>query len=69
MSRNDLVEIIVDEVKAVTAKAALCDIDGDEHWLPLSQCWDGGAENWSPAVGDEGVKVDIPEWLVEEKGL
>lgn len=69
MGRNDGVKIYVDEVKVVTAKAALCDIDGDEVWLPLSQCWDGGAENWSPAKGDTDIELEIPAWLVDEKGL
>lgn len=66
---SNKVEIKISRVKARTDKAALCEIDGEDLWLPLSQCDDGGAENWSPAVGDENVTVEIPEWLADEKGL
>jgi hypothetical protein len=44
-------------------------IDGREIWLPISQCWDGGAEPWCPAVDDVDVAVEIPEWLADEKEL
>ena len=67
--RSSTIEIQISKVKARTDKAALCEIDGQEIWLPLSQCNDGGAENWSPAVGDEDITVEIPEWLAEEKEL
>lgn len=52
-----------------TNRAALCEIDGVDIWLPLSQCWDGGAENWSPSTGDTDILIELPEWLADEKGI
>ncbi len=69
MGHRDPVEIHVDQVRARTDKAVLCEIDGNEYWLPISQTFDGGAEPWSPEVGDTDITVEIPQWLAEEKGL
>lgn len=53
-------------VEATTDLAVLIDIDGDEVWLPLSQCiFDDDEE---PYEGVE-ITVTIPEWLAKEKGL
>lgn len=60
------VEIEVYEVKAVTARAALCDIGGDEVWLPLSEMYEPG--HVFDKRGQYGMIV-LPEWLAEEKGL
>jgi len=52
-------------VKAETAKALLCVIDGKEHWIPQSQI-DDDSEVWQK--DDEGTLI-ISEWIATEKGL
>lgn len=60
----------VDQIIAVTDKAALCRIDGEKVWLPFSEM-DPSSEilidrdSLLEATGD----VIIPRWLAEEKGL
>ena len=60
-------EVTIDNVfvKAETDRAILCDIDGDEHWIPKSQISDD-SEVYQD--GDEGDLV-ITEWLANQKGL
>lgn len=53
----------IKNVVVVTDKAILASIDGEEVWLPLSEC---DPDDWSR--GDHGT-VSIPEWLAEKKGL
>lgn len=69
MSRRDedyeQVEVYVDNVKAVTDEAVLCEIEGEETWLPWSQIDDGSEIE---GVGDEGT-IWIPQWLASEKGI
>ncbi len=52
-------------VKKTTDKALLCEIDGEEHWIPRSQCLDGTSVE---DEGDEGSIV-IPAWLARAKGI
>ena len=58
------VTLTVDEVKAVTEKALLCDIDGEEHWIPISQIKDYE----EMLIGDTGDIV-VSKWIATQKGL
>lgn len=50
--------IEVEELVHETDAAWLFLIDGEEVWLPKSQCdYDGG------------TSVDVPLWLLEKKGI
>jgi hypothetical protein len=62
---NEMVEVDVDNVEAVTAKAILCKIGGAEHWMPKSQI--DNRDNLSTA-GDSGT-ILVPKWLVDAKKL
>lgn len=53
-------------VLRTTDKAMLCDIEGQEVWIPVSQIDEDGTD--ISEEGDEGTLV-IPEWLSIEKGL
>ena len=53
-------------VIAATSKALLCDIDGEEVWIPKSQIIEDESEVWDE--DDEGTLV-ITEWIAKEKGL
>lgn len=67
MSRNEPVELYVEEVLAETELALLCDCEGadeDGVWLPRSQLLESEVDT----VGDFGY-VEIPRWLAEEKEL
>jgi hypothetical protein len=48
-----------------TEKALLCEVDGQQVWIPQALISDD-SEVWEP--GQEGDLV-IPMWLAEEKGL
>ena len=52
----------VEEVTRVTEKAMCVRIDGEEHWMPKSQC-----DN----MLDEGQSGEllITEWIGQQKGL
>ena len=57
-------------IKASTDRAVLVVIEGENHWLPLSQVTvhrDEDAED-SLSVGEE-VVVDIPQWLVDARKI
>ena len=62
---DDQVTLQVDDVLKTTKFAALCLIDGEEHWLPWSKM-DEGSE--IETEGDAG-KCYIPRWLAIEKGI
>lgn len=49
--------IYIDELKAETDKAYLVVIEGDEYWLPKSQC----------ELEDD--TITMPSWLAEKNGL
>lgn len=57
---DDDVTVRFDKVKAVTAKAVLVKVDGEEVWIPFSQLVD-------LFPGDS--EMIITEWIAGEKGL
>jgi hypothetical protein len=65
MSASQWVHLDVDRIKKITDKAMLVELDGDDHWLPLSQV----SEPETFEEGDEDVTVSITEWIAEQKGL
>jgi len=64
MDRNS---VEFSDVKAIaeTEVALLCEVDGEEVWLPKSQVQDE-SEVWQK--GDEGTLV-VSEWIAKQKGL
>ena len=52
-------EIELDEVKHQTSAAYLVVVEGEEYWLPKSQC----------VVDEQSLIADVPRWLCEEKGI
>ncbi len=52
-------------VIAETEKALLCNIEGEEIWIPKSQILD---ESEVIEKGDEGSLI-ITQWIASEKGL
>ena len=60
------VYIEVERIKRETEKAFLCEIDGDDFWLPKSQIEDNGA---AYNEGDENVGMSITDFIAHEKGL
>lgn len=65
MSASNYVYLDVEEIKAETAKAMLLVIDGEEHWVPLSQIAD--ADDYSK--GDTDIEVAVTEWFAMKEGL
>ena len=59
--------VTFENVKGVrsTEKALLCEIDGEEHWIPQSQITEN-SEVW--CEGDVG-KLVVTRWLAEQKGI
>jgi hypothetical protein len=54
------------EIKHHTEKAILVEVEGEEHWIPVSQIiWD---ETEVAAKGDVGTMA-ITQWIAREKGL
>ena len=60
----DYVAIEIDEIIAATDKAVLCDIDGEEIWIPRSVI-DGGD---SLDIGDNG-EIEVAEWFAKKEGF
>jgi hypothetical protein len=57
MKRNHSIITIEIELKHETDRAYLVDNDGEDVWVPKSQCeYDNG-------------ELQIPEWLAKDKGL
>lgn len=48
-----------------TDAALLCEIDGNQVWIPLSQI-DDDSEVWE--LGQEGVLV-VSQWIAEQRDL
>lgn len=67
MARGDTHETYVEVIKT-TPLALLCNIDGDEVWLPKSQIEDDGEVGPDAHEGDEGLLV-MTAWIATEKGL
>jgi len=59
------VYVEVDRIVKETDKAFLCDIGGEEVWLPKSQISD--PEDYSE--GDEDVGMSVTDFIAHEKGL
>lgn len=62
------VELEVERVKRVTAKALLCEIDGVDFWVPKSQVLDGGQVDAESEEGAAGT-ILVTEWWATERGL
>ena len=62
---DEYVTLEADEVMAVTDKAVLFDIDGDETWVPKSVI-DGGD---GYTKGDLDVEVQVQKWFADKEGL
>ncbi len=59
------VYVEVDRIMKETPKAFLCDIDGEEVWLPKSQISD--PDDYEE--GDVSVGLSVSEFIANEKGL
>jgi hypothetical protein len=62
---DDLVTLSNVTVKRATDKALLCEIHGEEIWIPKSQIHDDSEVYEADTEGD----LIIPRWLAEKKGL
>ncbi len=62
---HSFVEINDATVICETEKALLCEIGGEEYWLPKSQI---GAGSEVSGRGDTGT-LSIARWLAESRGL
>lgn len=67
MTRGATYETYVEVVRA-TALALLCNIDGEEYWIPKSQIEDDGEIGPDASPGDEGL-ITMSEWIAREKEL
>ena len=65
MSASNWVHVHVDKIIKETSAAFLCEIDGEEVWLPISQIADSG----DYSEGDEDLSLSITEYIAKEKGL
>jgi hypothetical protein len=63
--RNEQVAIHVDRLIRQTSGAALCEIDGEEIWLPWSQI---DEDSEISKDGDSGTAY-IPRWLADAEGV
>jgi hypothetical protein len=69
MGRDEEETVAFEDVEALreTDKALLCNINGEEHWIPKSQIHDNSE------VFDEGEnsrgKLVLTAWIAEVKGL
>jgi hypothetical protein len=65
MMPRDYVPVYVDCIVHATERAWLCQIDGDEVWLPLSQlCAPDGCD-----VGDTDVTIYVADWIAQDRGI
>jgi hypothetical protein len=62
--RGPTVEFTAKAIKSTDA-AVLCEIDGEEMWIPQSQIHDD-SEVWKE--GDEG-KLVVSQWIAKKKDL
>lgn len=75
MSNQDLTTVRDLILLKNTGRALLVrDLNGEEHWLPLSQCenisyGDNVTDSKTKQPAKEINSLDIPEWLAEDKGL
>ena len=65
MAYGDTVKIENVVAKRETEAALLCEIDGEDHWIPKSQI-DEDSEVY--AEGHQGSLV-ITQWIADQKGI
>jgi hypothetical protein len=67
MSARSNEPVVFEDVtaKASSSKALLCEIDGEEFWIPKSQIHDDS----EVYAKDQTGKLVISRWIAEEKGL
>lgn len=56
------------EVIQVTDNSLLCDVDGEEVWIPKSQLLPNSELKEESKIGDVGTLI-IPYWLAENRGI
>jgi hypothetical protein len=61
------ISVDFEAVKAVTDRAVLFVIEGEEVWIPKSQISPDDVDQYEPGDGDGSVSVS--EWIANEKGL
>lgn len=61
------VHVDFDSVKAVTERAILFVIEGEEVWIPLSQIAEADRDQYEG--GDGEGSVSITDWIANQKGL
>lgn len=61
------IEVSFENVKRITEKAILFEIEGVDVWIPLSQISPVDRDQYSE--GDADGSVSISEWIANEKGL
>ena len=65
---DEPVEISVDCVKRRLARSLICQVEGEEVVLPLSQIMPGGELGADAEQGETGTMC-IPLWLARDRGL
>ncbi len=65
MGASDFVYVKAEKIKAVTDKAVLATIDGEDHWIPLSQL--GDPERYRQ--GDTEITLDLTPWMAKKLGF
>ena len=61
------IHVEYEAIRAVTEKAVLFIIEGEEVWLPFSQI--ASADRDDLEAGQESGSVSITEWIASQKGL
>jgi hypothetical protein len=56
-----------DRVKAITERAILFVVDGEDTWIPISQISSEDVDQYE--VGDVDGPVSITDWIASQKGL
>lgn len=65
LSRDRCVELEGVSVQRETESAILCDIDGEEHWIPKSQIHD---DSEVYKADTEGTLI-VSLWIAKQKGF
>ena len=65
---KETVQIQDATVVRVTDRALLCEIEGEEFWIPKAHIDDDSEITVHSEDGDEGELI-IPLWFAEEQGL
>jgi hypothetical protein len=56
-------------VRKLSGGGVLLSDDGVEAWVPQKLCWEVGTRKIASVQEDDVVELDMPQWLVEEKGF